>query len=100
MIILIAFTIIVVVFSCALIWKSIKACRHRNSQRNAEREEEVQEVATPSAPLLTASQAGICVENGKCRILVYCWVGSFLVSLFQAGIWALARWRGDAHKQV
>ena len=70
MIILIAFTVIVVVFSCALIWKSIKACRHRNSQRNAEREEEVQEVANPSAPLLTASQAGICVENGNFGLLL------------------------------
>ena len=47
-----------------------------------------------------AFDAGLCVENGEIRISVHCRVGSFLVSLLQAGIWALARWRGDAHKRV
>ena len=45
-------------------------------------------------------RTGICIENDESRILAHCWVGSFLVSLLQAGIWALARLRGDAHKRV
>ena len=46
------------------------------------------------------SSAGLCVEKGESRISAHYRVGSFLVSLLQAGIWALARWRGDAHKRV
>ena len=40
------------------------------------------------------------MENDESRISALCWVGSFQVSLLQAGIWALARWRGDTHKRV
>ena len=46
------------------------------------------------------ARPGLCVENGESRISAQCWVGSFLVSLLQASICTLARWRGDAHKRV
>ena len=57
MILLISFTVIVIVFSCALVWKSIKACRYRNGSNEAEIERPSDEEggAAPSAPLLTGS---------------------------------------------
>ena len=65
MILLIAFTLVVIVFSSALIWKSIKACRHRNAAGTGGQDERVTassaEAAAPSAPLLTA---GECVLMG------------------------------------
>ena len=45
--------------------------------------------------------ADILFLEHECRILRHCWaMYDFLVSHFQASIWALNRRRGNAHKQV
>ena len=56
MILFISFTVLIIVFTCALVWKSIKACRYRNAA-DTERPTTAEEATAPSAPLLTASSA-------------------------------------------
>ena len=59
MILFISFTVLIIVFTCALVWKSIKACRYRNAA-DTERPTtatSAEEATAPSAPLLTASSA-------------------------------------------
>ena len=55
MILFISFTVIVIVFSCALIWKSIQACRYGTAAAGATGgRATIPEAGEPSAPLLTA----------------------------------------------
>ena len=57
MILFISFTVIVIVFSCALIWKSIQACRYGTAAAGATGgRATIPEAGEPSAPLLTDAE--------------------------------------------